>query len=117
MHAQFVVIPPLPKIAALFAASTGRSLQTDVEWSAWAVVSADMFEAFRPFIRPSHQKLLNSTVAGTQPTPCAFLRQLLRPYDLKIQKTSTGWAVRQAKTEDDDAGVRVGPGKTVDWGS
>jgi hypothetical protein len=117
MHAQFVVIPPLAKVAALFASTTGRSLHTDVEWSVWKDISAAAFEAFRPYIRPSHQKILNSLVAGAEKTPCAFLRQLLRPHELKLQKTSTGWAVRQAKPEEGVAGVRIGPGKVVDWES
>ena len=116
MHAQFVVVPPLPKIAALFASITGRSLQNDVEWSSWTDVSAEMFEVFRPYIRPSHQKILNSLLSATDKTPCTFLRQLLRPYEFKVQKTPTGWVVRQTKPEDGNTGVRIGPGKVVNWG-
>ena len=114
--AQFVLMPPLTKVAALFTAATGRPLLEDVEWKAWSPVDSAEFEAFRPYIRPSHQKILNDVVSGKQATPCTFLRQLLRPHEYRIEANSSGWTLKKGKPEDAH-GVRVGSGRTVDWTS
>ena len=112
MCAQFVVVPPLPRVAALFTAATGRPLNAGVEWTAWADVSECVFESFRPYIRPSHQKVLNAVKEQTN--PCTFIRQLLRPHDYRVGTTATGWILQQGKPPPQH-GVRVGPGKMVEW--
>ena len=112
--AQFIVLPPLTKVAALFTASTGRPMFVDVEWKAWCTVPSAEIEAFRQYIRPSHRKVLDDTVSGENPTPCTFLRQLLRPHDYRIETTSSGWILKKGKPEEAH-GVRVGSGRVVDW--
>ena len=60
---QFVVIPPLTTITALFTTATGRPLVAGVGWSEWHQVAKDDLEAVRPYIRPCHQHILEDTIA------------------------------------------------------
>jgi hypothetical protein len=88
MHAQFIVLPPLTKIAEFFVKATGApTFYAGTEWFKWKSVMPDDIELFRRYIRPSHQALINAAVAA--PTDgvklCAFLRQLLRPHQFKIE--------------------------------
>lgn len=86
------MIPPIQKVKDLFVLVTGKTFYPGVTWSSWTP-TADYtpFESVRPYIRPSHQTLLNAVVAGAHPT--AFLRQLLRPHGFKIQTTESGWCL------------------------
>ena len=92
------MIPPLQKVKDLFVLVTGKPFYAGVLWTAW-IPTADRtpFEVFRPYIRPSHQTLLNAVIAGAYPT--AFLRQLLRPHGFKIQTTETGWCLVETAPE------------------
>ena len=90
--AQFRAIPPLPKIQELFGTVTGSAFYSGAAWSTWiSQPSSAPYEVFRPYIRPSHQTLLNALVNGIATSPCALLRQLLRPHNYRIDHTSTGW--------------------------
>ena len=110
--AQFVVVPPLGKVGGLFFVVTGKVMTVEVGWSRWMDVSACMFDVFRPYIRPSHQKILTETIAGVQRNPCALLRQLLRPHGLRIEATSNGWILKEANA---GKGVVKKEGTTVVW--
>lgn len=110
--AQFVVVPPLAKVGGAFFVVTGKVMTVEVGWSKWNDVSSCMFEVFRPFIRPSHQKILNETIARTQRNPCALFRQLLRPHGLRIEATSQGWVLKE---ENAGKAVAKKEGKLVEW--
>jgi hypothetical protein len=87
MHAQFIVLPPLTKIAEFFVKATGApTFYAGAEWFTWNPVMPDDIEPFRRYIRPSHQALINAAVSTPQDATriCAFLRQLLRPHQFKI---------------------------------
>ncbi len=115
MCAQFCAVPPLSKVESLFVAATASQLSSGVAWSEWHPVSVEQLEQFRPYIRPSHQRLLNLTVSGEHPTPCAFLRQLLRPHGFKIETTTHGWILRMNGDEPVDHAVRRNRLVTIDW--
>ncbi len=110
--AQFVVVPPLTKVGGAFFVVTGKVMTVEAGWSKWNDVSACMFDVFRPYIRPSHQKILNETIAGVQRNPCALFRQLLRPHGLRIEATSHGWILKEANA---GKGVAKKDGTTVVW--
>lgn len=87
MHAQFIVLPALTKITEFFVKATGAGLRNGAEWFTWtSLLTADDIEPFRRFIRPCHQALISAAVAAPADAGriCAFLRQLLRPYNFKI---------------------------------
>lgn len=110
--AQFVVAPPLAKVGGVFFVVTGKVMTVEVGWSKWIDVSACIFDVFRPYIRPSHQKILNETIVGVQRNPCALFRQLLRPHGLRIEATSHGWILKEANA---GKGVAKKEGTTVVW--
>jgi hypothetical protein len=112
-HQQFIVVPPLGKIAPIFITATGRSLVAGVAWNEWKTVSAHDLEALRPYFRPCHQATLNRVVAGGSPQ--TLLRQLLRPYEYRIEAgiAKGSWVLRQG--EEPVAAVNVGKGRTVSW--
>lgn len=108
--AQFVVVPPLSRVASLFKAATGQVLGPDMSWPSWLDVSAAEIEAMRPYIRTCHQKILNETLAGK--CPCAFLRQILRPHGYRIETVKSGWALKSGPPT---KGICVKIGKEIDW--
>jgi hypothetical protein len=115
MCAQFCAIPPLAKVEELFAAATATQLSSGVIWSEWHPIPAEQLEQFRPYIRPSHQRLLNLTVSGDHPAPCAFLRQLLRPHGYKIESAAHHWTLRMNGDEPLDHAVRRNRSVTIAW--
>jgi len=116
-HAQFRMIPPLIKVKELFVEATGQTFHVGATWTVWvSPVNSALYETFRPYIRPSHNALLNSVItAGPSAHPTAFLRQLLRPHGYKIETTSTGWILRE-KAEADSPVVKVHTSSVkIDW--
>lgn len=111
-HAQFVVIPPLEEIHTFVTAATGGPCIVDATWRKWLPLDPDCVFAFLPYIRPCHQKLLMETADGVR-DPCAFLRQLLRPYGFLIEFYRGRWTLKEnkevAKT------VSKKEGTTVTW--
>lgn len=110
MHAQFVMVPPFSRIGGLFKKLTDQDIVVEATWKVWKSVELSAYESFRPYIRPSHQRLLDETIAGKEPT--AFLRQLLRPYNYLIEKkpNNKGWVVKLSRS-----GVSVQDGTTITW--
>ena len=115
MCAQFCAIPPLAKVVELFAAATATQLSSGATWYEWHPVSAEQLEQFRSYIRPSHQRLLNLTVSGEHATPCAFLRQLLRPHGYKIESMPRRWILRMNGDEPVDHAVRRERNVSITW--
>lgn len=116
MGAQFRVIPPLARVQSLFEAASSVSLHHGAEWSEFSECPDELIEQFRPYIRPSHQQLLNAAIAkeGSRPL-LSFLRQLLRPHDFKIEATSTGWRLVSATEEESTAVRRKSSPVKIDW--
>lgn len=114
-HQQFIVLPPLSKIAPIFTAATGRSLVAGVSWSEWHTVPASELEKVRPYFRPCHSTMLDRAIAGSSPQ--ALLRQLLRPYEYRIEAGSVKgtWVLRQGSGEDPAPVAIIGEGRTVTW--
>lgn len=115
MCAQFCAIPPLAKVEALFAAATAKQLTPGATWSEWHPISPEQYEMFRPYIRPSHQRLLNHTLSGENPTPCAFLRQLLRPHGYRIESANRCWTLRVNGDEPVEHAVRRDKTVLINW--
>ena len=91
MHAQFIVVPALTKVQEIFIKATdAHGFHDGVEWFSWIPLEISNIETFRPYIRPSHQKLINDAVADPENGGriCSFLRQLLRPHQFKIETRS-----------------------------
>jgi hypothetical protein len=116
MCAQFCSLPPLTKVETLFVAATASQLSAGVSWFEWKVISPEQIEQFRPYIRPSHQRLLNLTLNGENPTPCAFLRQLLRPHGYRIESNARGWTLRMNGDEPVEHAIRRDKHVTIEWG-
>jgi len=94
MHnTQFSELPPISDINDLFLKATGVKLTLYTTWSSWNPVDPEEYFIFQPYIRPCHQRILVETINGVQPNPCAFLRQLLRPYGLHIVKRNNQYKV------------------------
>ena len=110
---QFMVVPTMMKVEALFIKLTGKELHVDATWSAWQTYTTENFEWLRPYIRPCHQKIFNETISGEQPTPLALLRQLLRPHGMRIEQKHNTWTVTvgspMTKT------IREKDGVLLDW--
>jgi hypothetical protein len=113
--AQFVVVPPLDRVSRLFCTVTACKFAPEVSWNTWSACDASCIEWLREYIRPSHQKLLNETISGEQRTQCSLLRQVLRPHDYRIEKTSYGWTLKQGKHADGPKVVAVKPGRRIIW--
>jgi hypothetical protein len=96
-YAQFRMIPPLTKVKELFEELTATTFCPGATWSTWvSQPNSALYEVFRPYIRPSHQTLLNTVVAaGPSAYPLPFLRQLLRPHGFRIEATAAGWALHE----------------------
>lgn len=115
MCAQFCALPPLTKVETLFVAATATQLSAGASWSEWKTVFPEQLEQFRPYIRPSHQRLLNLTLNGENVTPCAFLRQLLRPHGYRIESATRGWILRMNGDEPVEHAIRRDCSVTIDW--
>jgi hypothetical protein len=116
MHAQFIVSPPLPKITDLFIKTTGCQFNVDVKWSRWVSISVDLYEEFRKYIRPSHQQILNDTIAGTAENPASILRQLLRPHDYTIRRMGKLWILSTLKKDECTKGAHlIKESVVIDW--
>jgi len=117
MGAQFRIAPPFVRVVSFFEATTSCKLVSGAEWSEWAECPIELFEQFRPYIRPSHQQLLNAAVAapGSPHTVCSLLRQLLRPHQFKIEATRTGWRLKSS-TEQETGSVKRNPSPVkISW--
>jgi hypothetical protein len=110
--AQFVIIPPLEKVAVLFTAATGQRFSVGVSWKEWVSVPAESYTWLRGYIRPCHQSVLNETIAGK--LPLVLLRQILRPHDYYIDAEAGSWTLRHGKPIRQ---VVVREGATINWSS
>jgi hypothetical protein len=110
---QFMVIPPLAKVAALFAKLTSKELHVEVTWSAWQTYTAEDFDWLSPYIRPCHHKIFNETISGEQPTPLALLRQLLRPHGMRIEQKHNTWIITVGSPM--AKAIREKDGTFLDW--
>lgn len=108
--AQFVLVPPLKKIALVFKEATGKQFGKDVSWSSWFSISAATFEMIREYYRPCHIRILEETISGKQKTPCTLLRQLLRPYHYVIRVNKRDWSVHEM-----EHGITKKAGVVLDW--
>lgn len=113
--AQFVVVPPLNRVGSLFCIVTGCNFAPEVSWRIWPSYDVAELEWLYEYIRPSHQKLLNETVTGVQQTSCSLLRQVLRPHNYRIEKTSYGWTLKQGESGTGSMMVVVKPGRRIVW--
>lgn len=100
----------MEKVALLFYSATGCRLEVDASWTSWKTVSPASYTWLRPYIRPCHQRVLNDTINGTYPTPLSLFRQLLRPYEYRIEAGGGHWTLRTASPE---KGVRIKPNPTT----
>ena len=108
--AQFVVLPPLSRIESLFIKITNCKFVEEAVWKTWKSQPEEEYAWLYEYIRPSHQKLLIETIIGTQPNPCSLLRQLLRPYNYRIERMAYGWILKygQKSTSPTPVSVRTG---------
>lgn len=110
-HAQFVEVPPLEHIKEFFKVATGIVFKLGDSWKSWPTLDPDDVLVFMPYIRPCHQKLLMETANGKN--PCAFLRQLLRPYKYTILLHKNTFSLQEIKEELKTVGKK--DGATVTW--
>ena len=115
MCAQFVAIPPFSRIGELFQLCTGTPFVVDAIWRTWLPVKSEALSWILEYIRPSHQKLLRDTISGDQKNPCSLLRQLLRPHDYRIEKTSSGWVLKFGTPTLSPTLVGIKEGKVINW--
>jgi len=101
---QFVTLPPMEKVAWLFLHATGCRLEIDASWTSWNELTPESYVWLTPYIRPCHQTILHETMTGLHSTPISLLRQLLRPYDYRIESGLGYWTLRHGKPE---KGVRI----------
>lgn len=94
----------MEKVALLFFQATGCRLEVDASWTSWKAMAPESYTWLRPYIRPCHQRVLNDTVAGLYPSPLSLIRQLLRPYEYRIEAGAGHWTVRSTSPE---KGVRI----------
>jgi hypothetical protein len=112
MHStQFSELPPISDIGELFLKVTGVKLTLYTTWRTWILVDPEEYFIFQPYIRPCHQRILVETINGVQPNPCAFLRQLLRPYGLHIVKRNNQYKVCELSEQT----VGKKPGTLLSW--
>lgn len=107
--AQFIVKPPMSLVTPIFSAATGCSLHAGACWADHQVIPDELLEALRPYVRPCHQQILDRTLSDHNPV--SLLRQLLRPYLYRIEKTTKGWRL----VDLNQSGVAHTPGTTVTW--
>ena len=111
-HAQFVDIPPLEDIYTFFTAATGCPFMMEAEWTRWLPIDPDDVLCFVSYVRPCHQRIMLETANGDR-DPCAFLRQLLRPYGYCIVLYRKRWLLKELKEESKT--VVKKEGATVNW--
>lgn len=111
--AQFIVIPTLARVAFFFKEATGKPLTPSVTWQSWKTLSGDIYNEILLYIRPCHRKIIEDTIDGVYTTPCAIMRQLLRPHGLRIEYRNKIWKLSQ----DEKGGlcVRTLSGCIVSW--
>jgi hypothetical protein len=116
MGAQFRTPPSLERVASLFEAATALPLTHGAIWTAWSECPSELIEQFRPYIRPSHQQLLDTACANPSAGPalCSFLRQLLRPHHYKIEATRSGWRLMSLE-HGNGAVLRKDSPVKIDW--
>ena len=112
-HSQFTEVPPLNDIQELFMKASGLKLSLYTTWLVWKPLDPEDYFVFQPYIRPCHQRILMETINGQQPNPCSFLRQLLRPYGLLIQKSNSQYKI----VEHTNPTVGKKAGLTIVWSS
>jgi|LauGreDrversion4_2_1035121.scaffolds.fasta_scaffold417280_1 hypothetical protein len=110
---QFMVVPPLAKVAALFLKLTGKELHVETTWSSWLTYTAEDFEWLRPYIRHCHQKIFIETISGEQPNPLALLRQLLRPHGMRVEQKHNTWSITVGSPM--PKAIREKEGILLDW--
>jgi len=96
-YAQFMAIPPLLLVKAIFAWYADCSLEIGSHWSFLKSGIAPGLSVIKPYIRPSHSKLLLACEGGG--CPLAFLRQILRPHGFTIKTLRHGYRVEGIDTE------------------
>jgi hypothetical protein len=93
---QFIEIPPVGDVQGLFTAATGRPLDIGVTWTTWRPLDPDHLLEFQAYIRPCHRRIFTETLDDIQ-SPCAFLRQLLKPHGFNIYKHKDEFCVGSLK--------------------
>jgi hypothetical protein len=114
MPAQFIVIPPLAKVSSYFREATGRPVTPSVTWSTWNKLSHESYTEIASYIRPCHSNILDSTRDGLYDTPCALMRQLLRPHGMRIDYRNNVWTLREIE-EGHEKGIRTRSGCLIVW--
>ena len=110
--AQFTAIPPFDDVRELFTLCTAHAFQLGISWSSWRPVDPNDVLCMQSYFRPCHQKILLETAQGTR-SPCALLRQLLRPHGYAIQLSGTLWTLTELKEDIKTVGKKGGT--TVVW--
>jgi hypothetical protein len=111
--AQFVVVPPLSRISLLFEKVTACRFIKENVWKSWTPGIITDYDWLYEFIRPSHQKLLIETIEGIHVNPCSLLRQLLRPHDYRIERTTYGWTLKEGRKSSSPSKVSVRTGVMI----
>ena len=106
-YAQFRELPSLADIKELFVAATGTPFYDEASWSSWNDVDMDLILSFRPYIRPSHQKILLETAQGKR-NACSLIRQLLRPHGYCIILYQKVWTMIAERDETKTVGKKEG---------
>lgn len=114
MHAQFIVVPTLSKVSTIFKEATGKPLTSNVTWKSWNTLSKETYDDIEEYIRPCHRGILEGTIDGTHNTPCALMRQLIRPYGMRIDYRNKTWTLRDSD-EDHEKGIRTRSGCIIVW--
>jgi len=108
-YAQFMAIPPLELVSAIFVWYTACCLEAGAHWSVFKEGIPPELHLIKSYIRPSHNKLLKDCEAGE--VPLAFLRQILRPHGFCIKTVSHGWRV----DTDTTSPVKIRKGTEIMW--
>jgi hypothetical protein len=110
--AQFSVIPSRHRVEEVFSQATGLKLVEGAIWTQWHDICGSDLSTLKSYIRPCHQRILMETMAGQQSTPCALLRQLLRPHGWRIHSKRGHFILEK---EQEGKGVVLRAGKTLIW--
>ena len=114
MPAQFIVVPPLAKVSLYFREATGKSFTPFITWTSWNALSNETYTDIETYIRPCHSSIFDSTRNGNYDTPCALMRQLLRPHGLRIDYRNNVWTLREIEG-DTEKGIRTKSGCLIIW--
>lgn len=106
----------MTKIREFFTKATGVRLAIGASWYAWLPITVPDVEVFRPYIRPSHYAVIDAASAKPDDSGaiCSFLRQLLRPHNMRIEARRGAWTVRSSEKEESGP-VHIHAGVTVEW--